>query len=72
MKEQFSSQVESELLAAMRKIAEDQGRQFPDVLDEATRDYVDRYTRVRHRRKVVESFADSVREYDGLYRELAR
>lgn len=72
MKEKFSAQADSEVLAAMREIAENQGRQLPDILEQAMRDYVDRYTKVRHRRKVVESFADSVREYDGLYRELAK
>jgi predicted transcriptional regulator len=41
-REKFSSQAAPEVLAALRQIAESQGRQFQAVLDEALRDYIDR------------------------------
>jgi hypothetical protein len=41
-REKFSSQTAPEALAALRQIAESQGRQFQVVLDEALRDYIDR------------------------------
>lgn len=37
-REKFSSQASPEVLAALRQIAESEGRQFQVVLDEALRD----------------------------------
>jgi hypothetical protein len=71
-REKFSSQAAPEVLAALRQIAESQGRQFQAVLDEALRDYIDRHQKERPRRHVAASFAASVAEFDSLYRELAK
>lgn len=72
VREKFSSQAAPEVLAALREIAEREGRQFQAVLDEALRDYIDRYQKARPRRHVLGAFADSVQEFDALYRELAK
>jgi len=42
VREKFSSQAAPDVLAALRQIAESQGRQFQAVLDDALRDYIDR------------------------------
>jgi len=68
----FSSQVSPEVLTAIRQIAENQGRQFQVVVDEALREYIDRQQKERPRRHVTESFASSQKEFDDLYRELAK
>jgi hypothetical protein len=70
--EKFSSQAAPEVLAALRKIAELQGRLFQAVLDEALRDYLDRQQKERPRRHVIASFASSLDEFESLYRELAK
>jgi len=72
VREKFSSQAAPEVLAALRQIAERQGRQFQAVLDEALRDYIDRQQQERPRRHVMASFASSLDEFDSLYRELAK
>jgi hypothetical protein len=72
VREKFSSQAAPEVLAALRQIAESQGRQFQAVLDEALRDYIDRQQKERPRRHVMASFASSLEEFDSLYRELAK
>lgn len=72
VREKFSSQASPEVLTALRKIAETQGRQFQAVLDEALRDYIDRQQKERPRRHVMASFASSLDEFDHLYRELAK
>ena len=72
VREKFSSQAAPEVLAALRQIAEAQGRQFQSVLDEALRDYIERHQKERPRRHVLAAFAASVEEFDDLYRELAR
>ena len=72
VRKKFSSQAAPEVLAALRHLAESQGRQFQSVLDEAMRDYIDRQQTERPRRHVMESFASSLNEFDSLYRELAK
>jgi len=72
VREKFSSQAAPEVLAALRQIAESQGRQFQAVLDEALRDYIDRQQKGLPRRHVMAAFASSLDEFDSLYRELAR
>lgn len=72
LREKFSSQASPEVLAALRQIAESQGRQFQAVLDEAMRDYIDRQQKGRPRRHVMATFASSLEEFDSLYRELAK
>ena len=72
VREKFSSQAAPEVLAALRRIAEAQGRQFQAVLDEALRDDIDRQQKERPRRHVMAAFASSLDEFDSLYRELAK
>lgn len=72
IREKFSSQAAPEVLAALRQLAEAQGRQFQAVLDEALRDYIDRHQKERPRRHMMTSFASSLDEFDTLYRELAK
>jgi predicted transcriptional regulator len=71
-REKFSSQAAPEVLAALREIAQQQGRQFQAVLDDALRDYIDRKQSEHPRRHVMASFAASLDEFDSLYRELAK
>jgi len=72
IREKFSSQASPDVLAALRQIAETQGRQFQAVLDEALRDYIDRQQKERPRRHAMAAFASSLDEFDSLYRELAK
>ena len=71
-REKFSSQAAPDVLAALRHIAETQGRQFQAVLDDALRDYIDRQQKERPRRHVMTAFASSLEEFDSLYRDLAK
>jgi predicted transcriptional regulator len=71
-REKFSSQAAPEVLIALRNIAENQGRQFQAVLDDALRDYIDRQQKESPRRHVMAAFASSMDEFDHLYRELAK
>ncbi len=71
-RKKFSSQARPDLLSAMRKIAEDEGREFQAVLEEAMRDYVEFKESGRPRRHVLDAFSASLGEFDSLYRELAK
>ncbi len=69
---EFSSQATSEALAALRQIAEAEGRQLQVVLDEAMHEYIDRGQKVLPRKHVTTSFAGSLAEFDRFYGELAK
>ena len=71
-REEFTSQAAPDVLAALRQIAEKQGRHFQAVLDDALRDYIDRQQKERPRRHAMAAFAASLEEFDSLYRELAK
>lgn len=68
--EEFSSQAAPEVLAALRQIAERQGRQFQAVIDDALRDYIHRQANPSDR--VASAFTSSLEEFGILYQKLAR
>jgi predicted transcriptional regulator len=72
IRQKFSSQASPEVLAALRKIAESEGRQFQAVLDEALREYIERKEKGQPQRHTLKAFAQSIKEFDSLYRELAK
>ena len=72
VREKFSSQADAQLLAKMRKIARSEGRQLQALLDEAMRDYVDKKQSGRARAHVRKAFSESLRDFDALYRDLAK
>jgi predicted transcriptional regulator len=72
IREKFSSQASPEVLSAFRQLAESEGRQFQALLDEAMRDYLDRKSQRQSRRHVLEAFSQSRKEFEPLYRELAK
>jgi predicted transcriptional regulator len=71
-REKFSSQAAPEVLTALRKIAESEGRPIQAVLDEALREYIERKEKRHARHQVIDAFAQSLSEFDQLYRELAK
>ncbi|WP_292995910.1 hypothetical protein [Nitrosomonas sp.] len=70
--EEFSSQAAPEVLSALRKIAESEGRPIQEILDEALREYIERKEKGQPRRQVIDAFTQSLSEFDQLYRELAK
>ena len=71
-REKFSSQADPELLAAARKLAHKQGRQFQSILEEALSQYLERNQVDRPRAHVLEAFGLSMDEFDTLYQKLAQ
>ncbi len=70
--ERFSSQAAPEVLNSLRKIAESEGRPIQEILDEALREYIERKEKEQPRRQAMDAFAQSLSEFDQLYRELAK
>lgn len=71
-RQKFSSHAAPELITALRNIAVSEGRQFEAVLDEALRAYVNGKQGAGGRAHVAAAFAQSVDEFESLYRELAK
>ena len=59
-KERFSGQAEPELLAAMRRIAQAEGRDFEAALEEAMQEYVANRGESKVRPEVMAHFRDSL------------
>jgi len=70
--EKFSSQAAPEILTALRKIADAEGRPIQEILDEALREYIERKEKEQPRPQAMDAFAQSLSEFDQLYRELAK
>ncbi len=68
----ISLQASAEVIAAIQKIADQQGRPFQAVLEDALRAYVELQDGTRPRTHVLEAFEESLQTYDALYRELAK
>lgn len=71
-RDKFSSQMDPTILAAARKAASDQGRQFQSILEDALEQYLERNQSVRPRTHVLETFGVSLQEFDELYAHLAK
>lgn len=71
MKQKFSSQLDANLLAEVRAISEEEGRQFQSVLDEALTEWLERKRGVRPRPEVIAHLKDSMARNRSLYRRLA-
>jgi CRP-like cAMP-binding protein len=71
-KEKFASQASPELLAAMRQLAKEEGKQFQALLDEAMREYLERKSINKPRQHVMEQLGLSIQEFNSLYQKLAK
>ena len=68
----FSTQLDPVLLADLKTVARLEGRLLQAVLDEALREYLDRRRTDGPRRHVMLALAQSLAEFDRLYRELSK
>ncbi len=71
-RQKFSSQADPELLRCAREIAQEEGRQFQAILEEALREYVERKRSERPREAVMAHFRASVERNRRLGELLAQ
>ena len=71
-REKFSSQASPDLLAAMRKVARDEGRHFQAVLEDAIQEYLDNKARGKVRPEVMAHFHASLEKNRRLGELLAK
>jgi len=68
----FSSQADPEVLLALKELAQREGRKMHAVLDEALSDYLVRKGALQSKQDTMNHFAQSLKEFDQLYKKLAK
>ena len=71
-REKFSSQASPELLAAMREIAQQEGRHFQAVLEDAMSSYIEARVQQKVRPEVMANYRASLERNRKLYELLAQ
>jgi hypothetical protein len=68
----FSSQANPEILNSLKELAQLEGRKMHAILDEALRDYLVKKGMMKPSQSVMNHFAQSLHEFDELYKKLAK
>lgn len=72
VREKFATQVNSEILAAVRSLAKNEGRQLQALIDEALADLIEKRKNSSPRAHVMAAYGASHERYAELYKKLAR
>ncbi|MGA8769981.1 MAG: hypothetical protein WB610_06355 [Rhodomicrobium sp.] len=70
-REKFATQVNSEILAALRSLAKSEGRQLQALVDEALADLLEKRKQGRPRAYVMAAYQGSHEKFGPLYKKLA-
>ena len=71
-REKFATQVDTEVLAAIRKLADEEGRQIQVLVEEALSDLIEKRKQTRPRPHVMAAYLASHEKYAELYKKLAK
>lgn len=71
-REKFATQVNSEILTAVRSLAEKEGRQLQALVDEAFTDLIEKRKNATPRAHVMGAYLASHEKYGTLYKKLAK
>ena len=70
-REKFATQVDAQILATVRSLAQKEGRQLQALVDEAFSDLIEKHRNARPRPHVMGEYLASHEKYGPLYRKLA-
>jgi predicted transcriptional regulator len=70
-REKFATQVNSEILSAVRSLAEKEGRQLQVLVEEALADLLEKRKKATPRAHVMGAYLASHEKYAPLYKKLA-
>lgn len=71
-REKFATQVNTKTLAAVRQLAEKEGRQLQSLIEEALSDLLEKRRLGRPRSHVMDAYQRSHARYGELYKKLAQ
>ena len=72
VREKFATQVNSDVLANIRKLAQQEGRQLQALVEEALADLIEKRRNSRPRPNVMAVYQTSHERYGSLYKKLAK
>ena len=70
-REKFATQVKSDILSAVRALADKEGRQLQALVDEAFADLIEKRKRATPRTHIMGAYLASHEKYGPLYKKLA-
>lgn len=70
-REKFATQVDSDILTAVRGLAQKEGRQLQALVDEALSDLIEKHKQARPRPHVIGAYLASHERYGSVYKKLA-
>jgi predicted transcriptional regulator len=70
-RQKFATQVDADLLEAVRALASEEGRQMQALIDEALADLVEKRRLGKPRQHVMTAYRASIERYGRLYKKLA-
>jgi hypothetical protein len=70
-REKFATQIDTDVLMALRALADEEGRQLQSLVEEALRDLVDKHRKARPRAHVMAVYLGSHEKFGALYKKLA-
>jgi len=70
-REKFATQVNSDTLAAVRALAQSEGRQLQALVDEALADLLEKHRNAKPRPHVMGTYLASHERFGSLYKRLA-
>lgn len=70
-RQKFATQVDPDILASVREIAEQEGRQLQALVDEALADLIEKRKHGKPRQHVMASYLASHEKYGEFYKKLA-
>jgi hypothetical protein len=70
-REKFATQVNSEILSAVRTLAQSEGRQIQALVDEALADLIEKRKQDKPRAHVMAAYQASHEKFAPLYKKLA-
>ena len=70
-REKFATQVDPEILARLRELAEHEGRQVQTLVEEALADLIEKRRQEKPRPNVMAAYHKSHRKFGSLYKKLA-
>lgn len=71
IREKFATQVKSDILSAVRSLADKEGRQLQALVDEAFTDLIEKRKKATPRAHVMGAYLASHEKYGPLYKKLA-
>jgi hypothetical protein len=71
IREKFATQVNSEILATIRRLADKEGRQLQVLVEEALADLIEKRKQATPRAHVMAAYLSSHDKYASLYKKLA-